>query len=915
MTTPRILIPRLFDEAWDSVVIATYGADLEFYERVLLRQLRRTRNRVMFCDGRQVTRKLAEPDNRTKLRHLNQTYVVAPIWTNGAAHAKLIMLLSQDRGLLVVGSGNLSLDGYASQGECFSMYRWSGDDQGQIGEFLAARSFINQMSEQRLVDPVVGEFVRQAWQDAPWLYGKAQGGVSRVRHNLEQTLLDQFVEAVSGQTVDELVVHAPFYDHGCQALAELIQRTSPKVIKVLLQEQRTSVDPGQLALVLAGAPGRVDVRSVKPADKGTFLHAKFLIARCDNTGICLQGSPNISTPALLSTHPDGNIELANLLVGHRNDFDHLITGLLVSPNSVDISQLGLSIASDSDDDHAIPLRSTVAELRWVPPQLTGVFYREVRIPPQLFIEGAEVEEVAWEIGTPSAGTTRFTVKLGDKDAAKLNRVAALGFTFENGEESLPTFPYHLNTLKALASGQRRTDLLKQAGGFELDDEELEELLAQLEEALVVDGRSIWRMLKRNVPSASDDETSETIPYDELDWDTILSHPKLAQYRTYDQRSLSNPTALGILLTSIAERITADVQRGRTGEAEPHSLASPSAALDDLAKENEAEDEEAAEKEDLAHDRRRATARSKAKRQFHSFVKRFVNGLTDKAFVRHVGPSVIVPSYVIFNHLCWKLIQIDLADPLRLIDAQTTLWRFFWGDNKTAGYFATLSTGEQKATLKILKSHHSEAVLLCSIFQAYKHTRHENDHRATIEVRDAWRTILLHPLFKPTQTAIDDSATQLQNECKSAPHLINMLDRVTQHVAENEPRASIGRALGCQPRQVIMDSGQVNRGSLGPQVVPIHAINDLDTLMTPDSASHAFSALTALDPKIKYIRLEDRSHDVIAFADYERNVFLYANRATNDSHHLDPPAIKIPPWRAPLATLHQMAGVSKESGVR
>ena len=40
MTVSRILIPTLFDEGWDSVLIATYGADLEFFERVLLRQLK-----------------------------------------------------------------------------------------------------------------------------------------------------------------------------------------------------------------------------------------------------------------------------------------------------------------------------------------------------------------------------------------------------------------------------------------------------------------------------------------------------------------------------------------------------------------------------------------------------------------------------------------------------------------------------------------------------------------------------------------------------------------------------------------------------------------------------------------------------------------------------------------------------------
>jgi hypothetical protein len=74
----------------------------------------------------------------------------------------------------------------------------------------------------------------------------------------------------------------------------------------------------------------------------------------------------------------------------------------------------------------------------------------------------------------------------------------------------------------------------------------------------------------------------------------------------------------------------------------------------------------------------------------------VRGVTDEEFVRLVGPSVIVPSYVVFNHLCWKLIQLDLVDAKPIVDAQITLWQFFWGNTGTPGYLASMSTAEQEA---------------------------------------------------------------------------------------------------------------------------------------------------------------------------------------------------------------------------
>ncbi len=906
MTSPRMRIPTLLDAAWDSALIMTYGTDLEFYEQHLLPLLTRSRNRVIFSDGRQTARRLTDTNNRAQLRQVNRTYVIAPVQADRAAHAKLIMLLSEDRGLLAVGSGNLSMSGYASQGECFSSYHWSQDDQGQRAEFLAARDFIDQLCDKHLVDSFVRARVQQAWRDAPWLYGKAADSGSRVRHNLDRALLDQFAEAVNGRTVDELIVHAPFYDHRCEALAELIQRMSPATLQVLLQERLTSVDPERLTAVLDAAPGRSDVRSVHAPDTGTFLHAKFLIARSETIAVCLQGSPNISSSALLSAYPNGNIELANLLIGARTAFDHLLDSLVVSPDSIDITQLGLSLTNDGDQ-HEAPPRYAATELSWETPRLSGVFDREVLAPPQLIVDGAVVAEVAWELSEPCAGRTAFAVSLDEEAASALNGVAAVRFIFDTGEETLPTFPYHVNALNALAAGQGRTDLLRRAGDFDLGDTELEELLAQLDAALVVDRGSIWRMLKRKAPEASDDDTSIPLAYDELDWDAIQSHPKLAQYRNWDQRSASDPTDLGILLTSIAERFEADVRRGRTGDPGAHGPDSSLDGLDDLAKEIEAEDEEDAEENEAVQEQCRSSLRSRAKRQFHSFVKRFVNGLTDEEFTRYVGPPVVVPSYVIFNHLCWKLIQIDLADPVRIINAQTALWKFFWGHKDQSGYFAALSTAEQEAALDILDRHHSEAVLLCSLFQAHAHTRHEPDDTALVQIRDAWRTVLPHPLWQPTKPALDDSTTLLQHWCKTTHNLIEKLDTLASYVSDGEPLAVVGQALSCPPEHVTITSGRVNRGSLGPQHVPIYTIEDPDTSLTPTSASRAFSSLAALQPEIEYIRLEDRSHDVIAFADFQNDDFLHINRATDDSQNLDPPATETPLWRTALKTLYEMAG--------
>ena len=908
MTSPRITVPTLFDGDWDSVLICTYGADLTFYERDLWRQLERARNRVIFADGRQIARKLVDVEGRAHLRQVNRTYVLAPVHVDHAAHAKLVLLLREDRGLLAVGSGNLGMDGYASQGECFTTYRWSEEQPEHLGAFIAAKDFLGEILDRGLVDDVIRPRVHQAWQDAPWIYGTAPIGVASVRHNLDAPLLDQLIDEIDGRTVDELVVHAPFYDHRCRALSELIERASPQQLQVLLQERITSVDPKRLAKVLESADCVVDVRSVQAQENGTFLHAKFVIARCGDVAICLQGSPNLSTPALLQTFPAGNIELANLLIGQRGEFDHLVADLIISETTVDLAGLGLGLVKDDGAADDPSLDRCVRELAWVPPRLTGVFDQEVRNPPVLVIGEATVDDVRWDLDEPSDNATRFTATLGERAGAVLSRVEAVTFIFESGEPSAPVYPYHLNTLIALASGQGRTDLLKQAGDFDLGDEELEQLLTQLDEVLVVDGNSIWRMLKRKAPEPTDDGEPVPLAYDDLDWEAIQSHPKLAQYRTWEHHSTADPSGLGILLGSIAERFRADVERRRSGNAADTSSL-PSDPLDDLSATIDAEDEEAAEAEQVLTEKRRMSARARAKRQFQTFVRRFVNGIVDDEFVRLVGPSVIVPSYVVFNHLCWKLIQLDLADPLTIVRAQSALWRFFWGEPAQPGYLDGMSTPEQEAALDILDRHHAEAVLLCSLCQAYDVAWNEDAEQDITQIRDAWRSILDHPLWQPTKAAVADAATVLAPACESAEDLVQYLDGLASFLTAREPLQVIERVIGARAGGVVTSEVRVRRSELGDQNVTAYVIEDSNASLPPEAATEVMRELRSLlhEPDSDYIRIEHPAANVVAFADYITGDYVYADRNSDDIEELDRPDPTDPSWRQGLDDLHQLAG--------
>lgn len=898
---PRLTMPTLIGGDWDTAVICTYGADLAFLEDDLWRQLERTRSRIVFADAGQVRRYLWTHRDR-RLRHLNRSYVLAPVVTTHAVHAKIILLLRHDAGLLAVGSGNLGYDGYASQGECFTTYRWAPDEQTHLASFVAIRQFIDEVLARDLTDAIVQGRVSQAWSDAPWLYGSTIG--SSVHHNLTVPLIDQFIDAIGTDPVDELILQAPFYDARCTAVSELVKRCKPKRLRVLLQEGVTSVDPKQLERAVAAAPA-VDIRSAEAQERGTFLHAKFVLARGSGRAVCLQGSPNLSSPALLRTHPDGNIEVANILSGPADAFDHLIDTLTLSEKSVDLASLRLRFVVDDDEASDQASQAEVAsELAWMAPRLTGRFARHVEQPPVLLIADRPIDDVAWEL-EPINESTRFVATLGTNAKALLDRVEAVTFDFGDGATVVPQYPFHLNALAALASGQSRADLLREAGDFAVDDEELEQLLIQLDEVLVVDGRSVWRMLRRPLSKATEDENGPRLAYGDLDWDAIQSHPKLAQYGSWATSSAADSTGLGILLGSIADRFRREVAL-RSGTQLPEPPADDD-ILDDLSSPGESETEDDREHEETQRERRRLSARIRARRLFQNFVKRFVNGITDDAFVQLVGPSVILPSYVVFNHLCWKLAQLDLADHVAVVDAQLALWRFFWGEDEEDGYLATLTEPEQVAALELLDRHHAEAVLMASVSQAYEIAWHEADDRLDA-LRDVWRQVLVHDLWQPTSAALSDAAAVAGVGPDPIPvlNLIDELDGLARYYDENDARRVIATVLGTPTSSVSESEGRVARGELGEQTVDIYVVNDPAVTLTPTTAASVLSELARLRTDVSYLRLTHPPSETVAFADFDTGNFVWADRRSGAIEDIVLDGDDEAPWEAGIGILRGLA---------
>ena len=120
------LLDELRKGGYEASLITTFNAYLPFYEEVVLRRLVNAgvRHNVLLMDAQQYAASLGSHPPRLAGRR----YTLMPIQVSGAFHPKLIFLAGKHKGLVVVGSHNMTLAGFGFNRELTNIVRIQGAD-------------------------------------------------------------------------------------------------------------------------------------------------------------------------------------------------------------------------------------------------------------------------------------------------------------------------------------------------------------------------------------------------------------------------------------------------------------------------------------------------------------------------------------------------------------------------------------------------------------------------------------------------------------------------------------------------------------------------------------------------------------------------------------------------------------------
>jgi hypothetical protein len=903
-------LPELFKGEWENLLILTYGVEIPFFENSLWRQLpNRCRNKVILADANCYLRSCKQYANDGSVRFLNQKYLVDGIFIPQSAHAKLILLTNREKGRLVIGSGNLGMDGYASGGELFTHYEYSEKSPESLTAFLSTWEFIQELIARGYIGPSAIPYLRHLHTRTPWFFKSAKSDLNQVRHNLTTNFLDQIKESIQGEEVEELWILSPFYDEKAYALKKMLQELSPKRVVILVQDGRTSLDPNELKKVLNEFSIKSTVRTfqLKEDDSNAYVHAKMYLLKTQKHAVCLQGSPNLSQVAMLLTPPSGNIELANLSKGNKNDFDHLLENLEIDPDTTDLQTLNLSFDKpDKEDD--------ISKNGW---RLTGGTWQENKLV--LYFQGEKpdsedfkvmVGDDIFSVGVVYVGEKSLELRLPVEAKDLLSSPIPVSVVFK--DEELPSNPIFVCNAVTLKREMLETVVdeaeIERIGDLDLEDETLERLLGELEAALVIDRRSIWLMAGRTPPKVEDDDEVLNLKYSEIDYEQIKRHPKILHYLGGvhgDGQLYGSKSRLQIILSAITDHFNGlvKIKTGKgidpsiTGEVEPGI--------------EEAETEEESEQEDKEKQKRQRSLRARIRGILKSFINRYIRGIESPDFQELAGFEVMSRNYVIFSHLLWKLLTKDWVEPEFIFKSFVQVWRLFWGVSKLKGYYSQLNEKEQEQVLKLIQEHHNGGLLVAAVYYGEYLSSLEGWEEIRFSLRNFLRDFVSNKQLEIDRKVIEDAWIFVSSLLPYDPPIPSKIIDGINHLANYENQKSFLQSIeqnyGYKKKSCSIEKQEVYREHLySGGVVDCLVIKDPNAISQIDIAYSIVNDWERYNLK-DYYRINSGERSRIFYFDARAKKGCFFNKDTGE----DIPFSEIPKkegkkWETILGEIQEKA---------
>ncbi|HEX8145046.1 MAG TPA: hypothetical protein VF553_20945 [Pyrinomonadaceae bacterium] len=308
---------RRIGSGYEFSFAATYNAYFPFYEEVVLRRLASAGSRAntLMMDGRQCAAAFAVEGSRP--RQAGREYTLIPVHAGGAFHPKLLLLVGKRKGLMFVGSHNLTIAGFGHNRELTCRYEV--DDASDPTKLVAFGQAWNFLRAWALEQP---EELRIPFDDAETYAHWLRDALVHTRSadipsgffgsQPDGQALWEMVRSRVPTAVKRITVVAPFFDSRLDFLKHLSDELSPAEFIVGIEPERVEINHKAHSIM----PNAKFVDAGKLREGDGYLHAKAILFEAqDGRELLITGSANASRQAWLLKNDGRNAEAVIITEG------------------------------------------------------------------------------------------------------------------------------------------------------------------------------------------------------------------------------------------------------------------------------------------------------------------------------------------------------------------------------------------------------------------------------------------------------------------------------------------------------------------------------------------------------------------------------------------------------------------------
>lgn len=301
------LFKAVKDGGYECAIFTTYTIDFPFYEEVLLRRMKSAgiAHHIVLADARQCQQSLAD----RPARMAGEYYSLATMRCKRAFHPKLVMLLGKNKGLLAVGSHNLTLSGFGRNLEITNVIQFDKDKQHTLPVFKqaiqACKTWLKDYGDH--LPAGIERALTQAQSLCPWL----QSDAGAIQSDMSLLYASQSTESLWSQLQREL----PTGPKSVTAVSAFFDQQL-SFVRTLAEEAESLTAGVQPTLVSAPvelpAVDGVNVvdssKALHPGNAKRYIHAKMMYVESPERSLFVTGSANLSAPAWLNFGTSANAE-------------------------------------------------------------------------------------------------------------------------------------------------------------------------------------------------------------------------------------------------------------------------------------------------------------------------------------------------------------------------------------------------------------------------------------------------------------------------------------------------------------------------------------------------------------------------------------------------------------------------------